>query len=68
VNGKQLRIRSEARDEIHSAFEWCYQRSPAAAGMFLAEVTTSLAQIVSHFQLYPPYTDTTAYSQAFPIP
>jgi plasmid stabilization system protein ParE len=53
VNGKQLRIRSEAREEIDSAFEWYYQRSPEAAGGFLAEVTTSLAQIVSHPQLYP---------------
>lgn len=59
MNGKQLRIRSEAGEEIHSAFEWYYQRSPEAAGEFLAEITTSLAQIVSHPQLYPPYTDTT---------
>lgn len=59
MSRKLLRIRSEAREEINSAFEWYFQRSPRAAEAFLAEVATALAQIVSHPQLYPQYTANT---------
>lgn len=53
---KILRIRSEAREEIDSAFEWYFQRSPKSADAFLTEVDASLAQIASHPQLHPRYT------------
>ena len=56
---KTLRIRSEAHEEIHSAFECYFQRSPRAADAFLAEVDASLAQIVSHPPLHPRYTKNT---------
>ena len=56
---KTLRIRTEAREEIDSAFEWYFQRSPKAADAFLAEVDASLAQIASHPQLHPCYTENT---------
>lgn len=52
---KTLRIRPEAREEIDSAFEWYFQRSPKAAEAFLAEVDISLAQIASHPKLHPRY-------------
>ena len=56
---KTLRIRSEAREEIDAAFDWYFERSPKAADAFLAEIATSFAQIVSHPQLYPPFTKNT---------
>ena len=56
---KTLRIRSEAREEIDSAFEWYFQRSPRAADAFLAEVDASLSQIASHPQIHPRYTENT---------
>ncbi len=56
---KPLSIRSEAREEIDAAFEWYYRRSPQAADAFLTEIGASLAQIVSHPQLYPAYTKNT---------
>jgi plasmid stabilization system protein ParE len=59
VSRKPLRIRSEAQEEISSAFEWYLQRSPRAADAFLNEVETSLELIVSHPQLYPAYTKNT---------
>jgi len=59
VNPKTLRIRFEAREEIASAFEWYFERSPKAAEAFLAEVEASLAKIVSFPQLQPPYTRNT---------
>lgn len=59
MNRKPLRIRSEAQEEINSAFEWYFQRSPAAAEAFLTEIGASLEQIVSHPQLYPAYTKNT---------
>lgn len=59
VTQKTLRIRFEAREEIHAAFDWYFERSPKAADAFLAEVDAALAQIVSHPLLYPPYTKNT---------
>jgi plasmid stabilization system protein ParE len=59
VKQKTLCIRSEAREEIDSAFEWYFQRSPKAADAFLAEVDASLVQVVSHPQLHPRYTKNT---------
>lgn len=59
MSPKLLRIRSEAQEEINSAFDWYFQRSPRAAEAFLDEVGTVLAQIVAHPQLYPHYTATT---------
>ena len=59
MNQKTLRIRFEAREEIDSAFEWYFERSPKAAAAFLSEIDVSLAQIVSHRQLYPLYTKNT---------
>jgi plasmid stabilization system protein ParE len=54
-----LRIRFEAQEEINSAFDWYFKRSPKAADAFLTEIGASLAQIVSHPQLYPAYTKNT---------
>jgi plasmid stabilization system protein ParE len=59
VKQKTLRIRSEAREEIDSAFEWYFKRSPKAADAFLAEVDASLLQIASHPQIHPGYTQNT---------
>jgi plasmid stabilization system protein ParE len=59
VKQKTLRIRSEAREEIDSAFEWYFQRSPKAAVAFLAEVDASLVQVATHPQLHPRYTKNT---------
>ena len=56
---KRLRIRSEAREEINSAYEWLFQRNPEAAAAFLTEVQTSLAQIVSHPRIHPLYSKNT---------
>jgi plasmid stabilization system protein ParE len=56
---KRLRIRSEAQEEINAAFDWYFTRSPEAADGFLTEIGASLAQIVSHPQLYPAYTKNT---------
>lgn len=56
---KTLRIRPEAREEIHSAFDWYFERSPRAADALLAQVDASLARIVSHPQLHPRYTKNT---------
>jgi len=56
---KTFRIRSEAREEIDTAFDWYYRRSPEAAYAFLAEIIASLAQIASHPQLYPSFTKNT---------
>ena len=53
---KRLRIQSQAQEEINNAFEWYFERSPAAAEAFLTEVGTSLKQIVSSPQIYHPYT------------
>jgi plasmid stabilization system protein ParE len=53
---KPLRIRSETREEIDSAFEWYFKRSPKAADAFLTEVETSLQQIASQPHLYPIFT------------
>jgi plasmid stabilization system protein ParE len=59
VNRKQIRIQSEAQEEINQAFEWYFERSPAAADAFLTEIGASLAQVASHPQLYPAYTKNT---------
>jgi len=59
VSRKSLRIRFEARQEIDSAFDWYFERSPRAAEAFLAEVDAALVQIVSHPQIHPPYTRNT---------
>jgi plasmid stabilization system protein ParE len=56
---KRLRIESQAQEEINEAFEWYFKRSPEAADGFLTEIGASLAQIVSHPQLYPIYTKNT---------
>lgn len=56
---KILRIRSEAREEIDSAFGWYFERNPKAADAFLVEVDAAFAQIVSQPQLNPPYTKNT---------
>jgi plasmid stabilization system protein ParE len=56
---KRLRIRSEAQQEINEAFEWYFARSPEAAEAFLAEIETSLQQIVSHPRLYPIFSENT---------
>ncbi len=59
MSQKPLRIRFEAQEEINSAFDRYFQRSPRAADAFLAEIGASLAQIVSNPQLYPQYTKNT---------
>ena len=56
---KLVRIQSEAQEEINQAFDWYFKRSPSAADAFLTEVGTSIAQIASLPQLYPPYTRNT---------
>lgn len=56
---KPFRIRSEAQEEIDSAFEWYFQRSPEAAEAFLTEIGDSLEQIASHPQLCPAFTKST---------
>jgi toxin ParE2 len=59
VKRKRVRILSLAQEEINQAFEWYFKRSPEAADAFLKEVAASLRQIVSHPQLYPPFTRNT---------
>jgi plasmid stabilization system protein ParE len=59
VNLKNLRVRSEAQEEINQAFEWYFKRSPKAAEAFLNEFEASLRQIVSNPQLYALYTRST---------
>jgi plasmid stabilization system protein ParE len=56
---KRLRVQSQAQQEINEAFDWYFKRSPEAAEAFLTEIGASLAQIVSHPQLYPSYTKNT---------
>jgi plasmid stabilization system protein ParE len=64
VNLKPVRIRSEAQEEIASAFEWYLQRNARAAEAFLNEVDASLELIASHPQLYPSYTKNTIVAVA----
>ncbi len=59
VTQKQIRIQSEAQEEINQAFDWYFERSPAAADAFLTEIGASLSQIVSHPQHCPIYTKST---------
>jgi plasmid stabilization system protein ParE len=59
VKPKTLRVRFEAREEIDSAFDWYFQRSPKAADAFLTDVDASLAQIASRPQIHPRYTQNT---------
>ena len=40
---KTLRIQSKALEEINQAFDWYFQRSPAAAEAFLTEIGASPA-------------------------
>ena len=54
-----IRVQSQAQQEINEAFDWYFRRNPGAADAFLTEIGASLAQIVSHPQLYPPYTKNT---------
>jgi plasmid stabilization system protein ParE len=56
---KHIRIQSQAQQEINEAFDWYFKRSPEAADAFLTEIGASLAQIVSHPQLYPACTKNT---------
>jgi plasmid stabilization system protein ParE len=60
VKQKTLRIRAEAREEIDSAFEWYFRRSPKAANALVAEVDASLAQVASHPQVHPRFTKNSA--------
>jgi plasmid stabilization system protein ParE len=56
---KRLCIQSHAQEEIDQAFNWYFQRSPAAAEAFLTEIGSSISQIASHPQLYSAYTKRT---------
>ena len=53
---KRLRIRSEAQEEINSAFEYYLQRNPTVADAFLTQIEIALKQIVAHPNFHPPYT------------
>jgi len=59
VKQKTLRIQSHAQGEINQAFDWYFERSPAAADAFLTEIDSSLSQIVDQPQLYPEFTKNT---------
>ena len=56
---KSLRIHTQAQEEINEAFDWYLRRNPQAAEAFLTEIGSSLQQIQSHPQLYPPFTKNT---------
>lgn len=56
---RQLRIQAPAQEEINQAFNWYFERSPVAAGAFLAEIDACMSHIVEHPQLYPAYTTNT---------
>ena len=59
MSPKRLRIQSQAQEEINTAFEWYFKRSPEAANAFLTEIGASLAQIAAHPQLYSQFTKNT---------
>jgi plasmid stabilization system protein ParE len=59
VKHKPLRIQSHAQEEINRAFNWYFERSPAAADAFLTEIDACLSQIADNPQLYPAFTKNT---------
>jgi plasmid stabilization system protein ParE len=54
-----LRVHSQAQDEINEAFEWYFKRSHEAADAFLGEIGKSLNRIVSGPRRFPLFTKST---------
>lgn len=59
MTSKNLRIRSEAQEEINSAFEYYFRRNPIVAEAFLNELGSALKQIAAHPQIHSLYTKNT---------
>jgi plasmid stabilization system protein ParE len=56
-----VEVHPTARAELQAAYEWYFERSPAAASGFLGEIERAVVAISENPSMWPPYMESTRH-------